>query len=61
MLQFVTTEEAANRLFTTAYTIRKYIRQGKLHAAKIGKQFLIPEEEMESFLKRMIYKMPVGE
>jgi excisionase family DNA binding protein len=58
-LQFITTEEAAKRLFTTAYTIRKYVRQGKLLAARIGKQYLIPEDEFTSFLQRMIYKTPV--
>ena len=56
----MTTEEAAKRLFTTAYTIRKYVRQGKLQAARIGKQYLIPEEEFVQFLQRMIYKTPVG-
>lgn len=59
-MQFMTTEEAAKRLFTTAYTIRKYVRVGKLKAAKIGKQYLIPEEEFTQFLNRMIYKT-VGE
>lgn len=60
-MQFMTTVEAAKRLYTTAYTIRKYVRQGKLQAARIGKQYLIPEEEFSAFLKRMIYKTSVGE
>jgi excisionase family DNA binding protein len=60
-LQFVTTDDAAKRLYTTAYTIRKYIRQGKLQAAKIGKQFLITEDELTRFLKSMVYKVPVEE
>jgi len=58
-LQFITTEEAAKRLFTTAYTIRKYVRQGRLLAARIGKKYLIPEDEFSAFLQQMVYKTPV--
>jgi excisionase family DNA binding protein len=57
----MTTDEAAKRLYTTPYTIRKYVRRGKLQAARIGKQYLIPEEEFSAFLKRMVYKTPVEE
>jgi excisionase family DNA binding protein len=56
----MTTEEAAKRLFTTAYTIRKYVRQGKLQAIRIGKQYLIFEEAFDQFLQEMIYKTPMG-
>ncbi|MGE0201764.1 MAG: helix-turn-helix domain-containing protein [Candidatus Melainabacteria bacterium] len=58
-MNYVTTELAAEKLFTTPYTIRKYIRQGKLAAAKIGKQYLIEYEVLEAFLKQMTYKQPV--
>jgi excisionase family DNA binding protein len=52
----MTTQQAASRLFTTAYTVRKYIRQGKLAAARVGKQYLILDEELTRLLKEMTYK-----
>lgn len=55
-MTYITTDEASKRLYTSAYTVRKYIRQGKLLAAKIGKQFLIQEEELVKFLEKMVYK-----
>jgi excisionase family DNA binding protein len=55
-LTYITTDEASKRLYTTPYTVRKYIRQGKLMAAKIGKQFLIQEDELIKFLESMVYK-----
>ena len=52
-MNLITTEEAAKRVFTTPYTIRKYIRQGKLLGAKFGKQYLIRESDLESLLEKM--------
>jgi excisionase family DNA binding protein len=44
------TDEVAKRLYMDPYTIRKYVRQGKLKATKIGKQYLIEESEVERIL-----------
>lgn len=51
-MNLITTEEAATRLLTTPETIRKYIRDGRIRAAKIGKHFLISEEELNLFVER---------
>lgn len=56
MKTHVTTKEAAKELYTTPYTVRKYIRAGKLAAAKIGKQYLIPKDELSLFLNEMTFK-----
>jgi excisionase family DNA binding protein len=56
-MQLLNTEEAAKRLYTTPYTVRKYIRQGKLAAARIGKQYLIMEEELLELLKKLTFKV----
>jgi len=55
-VNLITTEQAAERIFTTAYTIRKYIRQGRLLAAKIGKQYLIREEDLNQFFESLLGK-----
>jgi excisionase family DNA binding protein len=59
-LKFITSEQAAERLFVTTYTVRKYVREGKLRASKPGKHFLIEEESVSDLLKRMTYKSPMG-
>lgn len=50
---FITTQEAAKRLYTTPYTVRKYIRQGLIDAVKLGKHYLITEEAVAEFLERL--------
>ena len=59
-LSYLNTEDASKRLYTTPYTIRKYIRQGKIAAAKIGKNYLIKLEEIERFLQEMTFKKKRG-
>jgi excisionase family DNA binding protein len=44
------TEDVAQQLYMTAYTIRKYIRLGKLKARKVGKQYLVPQTEVDRIL-----------
>ncbi len=53
MLEVITTEEAAKRLYVTPYTVRKYIRRGLLKAIKLGKHYLIEPEEVTAMLKRL--------
>jgi excisionase family DNA binding protein len=50
---FINTEEVAKQLWMTPYTIRKYIRQGILKAVRMGKHYLIPQEEVDRLLKNM--------
>lgn len=49
-MNLMTTDEAAKKLYTTPYTIRKYIRQGKIIASRIGKNYLIDEAEINRLL-----------
>jgi excisionase family DNA binding protein len=55
-LDHLTTEQTAKRLFTTQYTVRKYVRDSKLPAAKVGRHYLIAVEDLESFLASKVYK-----
>ena len=60
-MNLITTEEASKRLFTTRYTVRKYIRKGLLEAIRVGKQYLIEEEKLTLFLESLRYKAMPGE
>ncbi len=60
-MQLMTTEQAAKIIYTTAYTVRKYIREGKLVAAKIGKQYLIQEADLVQLFERLTQPSGKGE
>lgn len=49
---YITTEQAAGILYVTAYTIREYIKAGKLKAAKIGKRYLLSRSDVVNFLSQ---------
>lgn len=49
--EFYTTEELAERLRVNIMTIYRYIKAGRLKAHKIGKEFRIPKDEFDRFLK----------
>jgi excisionase family DNA binding protein len=62
MARYITTEEAAKLLYTTPYTVRKYIRKGLMSAARIGKHYLILEDDLANLLKQLTFKkQPKGE
>jgi excisionase family DNA binding protein len=42
--------EAAALLEVTSQTVRKYIKEEKLQAQKIGRAFFITEENLQAFL-----------
>jgi excisionase family DNA binding protein len=50
MADFITTTEAAERLGITRQTLSLYLRQGKLRAVKLGKEWRIPRHEFERLL-----------
>ena len=50
-MKLITTKEAAEMLYTTEYTVRKYIRNGRLTASRIGKQYLIDPNDIEKLLQ----------
>jgi excisionase family DNA binding protein len=49
--EFITTNEAAERLGTTRQTIALYIRQHKIPAIRFGKEYRIPRAEFERLLQ----------
>ena len=53
MMKIYTPEEAAKELKMSVQTIWKYIREGKLKAAKFGKTYRISEKQLEEFFDRM--------
>lgn len=52
MTKLYTTEEVAEILKYDVQTIRRFIREGKLSAHKIGKEYRIEEEDFEVLLKK---------
>ena len=43
-------KEAAEILAISVYTVRSYIRQGKLRPVRIGRRVLLQEAELERFV-----------
>lgn len=48
----LTAEEAAEYLRVNVNTLRRYIREGRISAAKVGRGYRIKQEELDAFLKR---------
>ena len=51
-MQLLTTKEAAERLHLHRKTVETYFRTGQIKAFKIGRNWRVPEEELESFVKQ---------
>lgn len=49
--EYYTAKELAEMLSLNVMTIYRYIKAKKLKAHKIGKEFRIPKDEFERFLK----------
>ena len=49
--EFYRAEDLADKLEVNIMTIYRYIKAGRLKAHKIGKEFRIPKDEFERFLK----------
>lgn len=49
--EFYKAEELAELLQVNVMTIYRYIKSGKLHAYKIGKEYRIDKKTFEDFLK----------
>lgn len=47
---FYTAKELAEKLSVNVMTIYRYIKAGKLHAYKIGKEFRIKQDDINTFL-----------
>ena len=48
---YLTTEDIAEQLQISVYTVRRYIRSGKLRAVKLEGSYRIRRTEFERFLK----------
>ncbi len=49
-IKFYTVLELAKKLHITSDTVRKYIKEGRIKATKIGLSFLISHKELMRFL-----------
>ncbi len=52
MARLLTVNEVAGLLRIARRTCRIWLRTGKLPAVKVGKHWLVREEDVEAFLKR---------
>ncbi len=50
--ELLTTREIAQRLKMSAYSVRRWIREGQLPAVKLGKEWRVREEDLVLFLAR---------
>ncbi|MFN8471802.1 MAG: helix-turn-helix domain-containing protein [Anaerolineae bacterium] len=56
---YLTTEDIAEQLQISVYTVRRYIRSGKLRAVKLEGSYRIRRSEFERFLRaREIGEIP---
>lgn len=60
-LRIYTIDEAAKTLKVSTMTVYRYIKAGKLRAAKIGRDWRITEEQLKDFLKSMTPSTPTSE
>jgi excisionase family DNA binding protein len=51
MSTYLTTQEVADRLGVSVFTIRRYIRAGQLRAIKLDGVYRIGRDDMAAFLK----------
>jgi excisionase family DNA binding protein len=58
-IQYLTLEEAANSLKVGVETLRRYIRAGKLKAAKVGRVWRVRSDEWEAFCHRLENPSPI--
>ena len=52
-MRVYTPEEVAEQLKLSVQTVWRYIREGKLKAARFGKTYRISEEQLREFFNRM--------
>lgn len=49
--ELLTTDEVAKQLRTDAYSVREWIRAGALRAAKVGRRYLVTQEDVDAFVE----------
>jgi len=53
--KFLKVEHIAQELEVSEATVRSWIREGKIRAGKAGRDYRIPVEEYERFLREYFY------
>jgi excisionase family DNA binding protein len=56
---YMNTYHVAKSLGVNVQTVRHYIRQGELKAAKVGKRYVVTQEDIDDFLERRKKKRSV--
>jgi len=51
--EYLTPEQVAETLQITVATIRRYIRDGKLKASKLGRVYRVSRAEVERFMREL--------
>lgn len=55
----LTVPEVARRAGRNPETVRRWIREGKLRADKVGTQHVVAEEDLEAFLEESGDELPI--
>jgi len=55
----LTTENVAELLQLDVETVRRYIREGKLKAIKLGREYRVRREDFEEFLEERKTRNPI--
>ncbi|MCC9117511.1 helix-turn-helix domain-containing protein [Staphylococcus capitis] len=49
--EYLTVQQVADKLDMHVQTIRTYIHRGDINARKIGRKYIITQEELDDFIK----------
>lgn len=49
-IKFLEVPDIVKEIQTSRITVLKYLRQGRIHGAKIGRRWLVSEENFRAFL-----------
>lgn len=52
-IEYLTAEQAADRLNINEQTVRRYIRSGHLKAAKVGRKYIITSDNLLAFIRTL--------
>ena len=58
--EFLSVEKVADRLGLHVRTVRAYVRQGRLKASRIGKQYRIAKGDLDAFHQPVATAVPTG-
>ncbi len=53
-INFLDTKEISKQLGRTPRTVQFWIREGRLKAKKFGREYLVPQDDLDSFMKENI-------